>query len=795
MAKGYLRFVGERLNTVRALRLFADFADEYRDHVGIFNHTWIRPLTNLTANDVLIQLLVDDLPTKDPARPHLDAFKEFCDIEPDIPDPRRVNSNDGADRLLEKLPTLLETKANGNQRLRAGSARQLENEKLFVIPVDAIQARLELDDPDAIVDPDAINDYAYQIFSFFQFHATSLKVATPVVTSHSDRFLPEMVYFFHLMIDKLRGASPVCEQAIVQYPDGLFLDCYETTRNPKYRVAVSTKMVPDSEALDHFCRLMLNIAGLLGNKTPHHQRHDMPFLAAVYVQDEHLTRPPDQALAPDQVPASGVVPFAGEDLLVDLGSTRFVEDWWVRSPLASLKYTPVSMSSDPAKDGIAELKKYRDRSDTYYGFRLRLENSRYLTLGEKEKEAVTNELTRNLSDIRFKLTELENTGQSFPRLLRFRPDQLGALMDVLRTFSAEDLKRLRYAFQASNPYPEIPVEFEFSHYILIDGIVNKTGLTLLNRHKPTPQVRAERDRFGELLTEIKTVPCHEFWFDPFWATMYRNQRQSSYLFVPYQTRLSPPLHVWDKDKFDPILKDYLETAFKENPGWKQPENPIYLFDGDLHDPDILTLTVLDDSDFKSILTLDVIPLINDNVNIVQSIGVEKMVRILSKKISENRILTDFETDISTRRRDFKQSAYEYAVETAQITANLTGELAGALNDLVTDATQMIVEANELNEWLKKAREAADEMRQQQKELENSLARTTRQAKQLDNVILDQIKQVEQSIESAIQQRKNMLDDIHLAAEEIKQTRTDLETQLGQLHNLILPAQSEQPVQE
>ena len=299
-----------------------------------------------------------------------------------------------------------------------------------------------------------------------------------------------------------------------------------------------------------------------------------------------------------------------------------------------------------------------------------------------ESEREIEEIESQINNLEYRRALLASASERKPLLLRFSQWQLPALADYLSTLSPMRLagESLRYAFQSTEDNPS------GYHYLLIP-----------------PEILAEAD-----ITPLYSWPNFEekrvFWMDPLWARYYPGSAERSYLFVPFEMALFPPMHNWDDNEMADYLKKVIqEWSNQEDQNEKVPEQPIYVFDlvetrgeeGGLDQK--IHILVLDEVSFRPINVN--LPWINDCLVLHQELTTEPTISALASAKSQEKLVESAMNREADMLRKVKQTADRIQKQIEEILTELAQAFVSQYTMLNEETNATANKASQLNNRL------------------------------------------------------------------------------------------------
>lgn len=264
-----------------------------------------------------------------------------------------------------------------------------------------------------------------------------------------------------------------------------------------------------------------------------------------------------------------------------------------------------------------------------------------------------------------------------PILLRFTQARLHVLADVLRSYPQKIIQsgRIKYAFQATEHKPE------GLHYLLID---------------PAQAVKTEMDPF--LLWLDPGGQAVQFRLDPFWASYYHGHDNKYLLFVPQGSALSPPMHDWDQKSMDTYLRDIMTKWYHGEHGVPViPGKPIYIFEGETRADANVQISILDHDQFQPLR--ERLGWLNDNLDIIQAVEKEELVREIAQDITGRRLAEFFKNKTAEAEAAFEAAAQETGNRIASKLNDMTEILTEEISRLVREVHKTTGEILELRKQL------------------------------------------------------------------------------------------------
>lgn len=427
--------------------------------------------------------------------------------------------------------------------------------------------------------------------------------------------------------------------------DGQLLNGFQNDASGRVvRVFVPAGSFPRKEALEAYCRLLLAAPGLFG-------------LAGASTIQEIL---------------SAIVPTGRADeparyLHLYLGQLPFYSDYEI-SPRREIATIDVAGLADTPQ-AMQRLSVALEAARPRLGYRLRLARSRYTRSDQDSIERLEHERLA----ISERIADLQGFAKGRPRLLRFGPQQLPAMADVLRFFPSNRLPDLLYGFHAR------PDAGAGAHFLLVPHDCKH----LFETDPLLYWTRAEG-------------PTIDFWLEPNWARDYLPQNHHM-VFVPHGRTLTPPLHSWAVDSMDDYLRQTvasLRPSATARSALPLPATPLYLFDGDEERIDV---TVVDRAAFRPLHTS--LPWLNDNLRLIETWGgAQKFIQKLSAEAALGSLARQSAAQAAQATRDLDElieaSDAQAAAGLSSLLQTMTeeiGRLAGEGETLINQARALNVE--------------------------------------------------------------------------------------------------------
>ena len=623
-----------------------------------------------------------------------------------VPDPGQIKTNPKRARCFEAMIEAYRTLRGQEPMAQAPQGRQTELAAgIADLALDQALTPGEASDPagDNLVLVDhADGEQAKALLLELSTHATAVRIAAA-----GDRLL------FHVKDDHGRKSG---FQALMS--SGLagarVLTGYEVG---KHRLFLPRDGAPVRRNLEHFLSLV--------------RLHPQLFHLAETAENQELR------LALDRVEEKG----AHRVELSDLSRLTFHHDIaFTAKADQPIEFRAVTLESDTA--ALEQL--WSQLQQTHRGYRLSLRRTRLRETGERERLR----LEEQLAEIRYKLAWLDSAQKPRPVLLRFGPQQLPALADLLRVMPMDTIndENLLYGFQATDHQPG------GNHYLMFD-----------------PSKMILRDLDPLILWEEAGAPHMRFHLDPFWAKYYHHQDTQSLVCVPHGTALTPTMHDWDQTGMDTWLRKVMTHWFRESEALaKIPARPIYLFDGQPEKDNAIQITVLDQDGFQPLITR--LGWLTDNLTLLQALDTERFISGLANEASRRELASAIEMGARESAVRLETMASEVSRDMAGVLEVMTHTLGRELNK-VADETQTMVERirhirKELREW----EQAEAEMKAFAREIRRRKVEVTRKSDENRTRFGEMEERVRRQLASSRSKRMQLLEDINNEVRALRETR-------------------------
>ncbi|HSR49458.1 MAG TPA: hypothetical protein VLV83_01445 [Acidobacteriota bacterium] len=625
--------------------------------------------------------------------------------------PRRESAASGALPMTQALPWLL-----------------LNADTQAVEPADA------LDDEFLLAAHDFSPDALARLFDSAALHATSVRVAAGESAAGTH-------HLFHLRADRRRRSSVASALSGEAFEQAVPLAGYETEDEGRVFLPLAARVGHDD--LQSFARLLKRLLealpenGGVGDGSPppsssgqgtQSDRSESP-LEAMQSKGTQPGRAAEAAVRPGtrlRPPASlriAVMPApsaADEDvpdryLVLDLSRLRFRSSLTLAPPQAfGARFRLLRLSdSGPAMRRLEAL--LREQAPES-GYRLELTETPLREPSEVERIR----LRERQAELEYQLALLDSISAPQLRLLRFDPDQLPALAEVLRAFPRSVLRSgaLQYAFQAVENEPL------GRHYLLIDS--NQASMSELD---------------PLLLWERPERPPMRFWMDPSFARDYASEQTLDHLvFVPEGTALFPPLHSWERQGMDAYLRRLLRHMLprdREGAGGSAshdlPEQPLLLFEGPAGPRQTLQTAALDRASFTSLEVR--LGWLNDNLTLHRQLAEqEKRLTQLAQDAWQSRLFDQLREQARQARQDFEDSAQQTRGRVTSLLDELTDELSREIDSTVTRTHATAEEVRRLNRRLEALVKTREEMEETSDEIDRLQRQILAEAAQLKRTL-------------------------------------------------------------
>jgi len=334
-------------------------------------------------------------------------------------------------------------------------------------------------------------------------------------------------------------------------------------------------------------------------------------------------------------------------------------------PPLTPKLEIIRLHSDPA--GYAEIRQNVERA----GYRLHLRKSKHLQFDTLELERLEAELYYLQEEVNV-LRDLQG---SSPRLYRFSHTDLEALVETLTQYAPECLKQILYAFHAPTKDGLIS-----HHYLFLRDDIP----TLLGQHI---------DRWIRKATQ----PV-EFWLDPRWASIYRDNNNSA-VFVPIGMVLAPDFHSWEVKTMDQYLRLVAEDWFEITNGARTlPKHPLFVFEED--GTEGVQVRILDLDEFKPISDPIIVGWQNDVLNVIYHTDtVKEFIETISNQRLRQRHIAEATAELEAARTMFEQRRMDIMNQMDEASKALLSDIAHVLDQVQEEAEKLIDNGKEMNSRL------------------------------------------------------------------------------------------------
>ncbi len=567
---------------------------------------------------------------------------------------------------------------------------------------------------------------ALAVFEEIRFQATSLRVA-------AKNSKMGILYLFHVLDDQDRLSS--FQSAGV---GNLFSDCHILNGfiSNGGRVFLHPALNPEKKAFDFFCRIL--------KKAPR------VFNMESAISGDGLMAAIDQWPAKEEIKDKAANRF----LFFNLSGVFFS---------SQAEFTPgVSHYADfefhdlsRTEDALDNLRSAMEEAKPYIGYRLELRSTRHLETAEKERDLLQEELI----NLEYKLAYLDSIAQPRPVLLRFTQAQLHVLADVLRSYPQQIIQsgHIKYGFQATENNPE------GLHYLLVD---------------PAMAVKNELDPLLWWLNPGGQAV--QFRLDPFWARYYHSPDNKYLLFVPDGAALSPSMHGWNQESMDTYLRDIMKTWYHGKHGVPViPGKPIYIFEGDTGSDADIHISILDHDQFQPLR--ERLGWLNDNLDIIQAVEKEELVREVAQDITGQRLAEYFRDKAAEAEAAFEAAAQETGNRIASRLDDMTEILTEEISRVVKEVQKTTGEILELRRQLEKYTGVRYEMEQGVKQAEDRKNEVRKNREELyKEMVRLETRVVQPALSAAEKTREKIEQEVSAEIDRLRDIRNKLRKKLFKL---------------
>ncbi|MCP4111365.1 MAG: hypothetical protein GY749_38520 [Desulfobacteraceae bacterium] len=556
---------------------------------------------------------------------------------------------------------------------------------------------------------------ALAVFEEIRFQATSLRIA-------AKKSKMGVLYLFHVLDDQDRLSS--FQSAVV---GNAFSDCHILNGfvSNGGRVFLHPDLNPEKKALDSFCRILKKAPRVFNMETAISGD-------SLMVAIDH--RPVDEGIKDKTASRFLFFNLSGVSFSSQAEFTPGVSHY------ADFEFHDLSRTSD----ALENLRYAMEEAEPYIGYRLELRSTRHLESAEKERDLLQEELI----NLEYKLAYLDSIAQPRPVLLRFTQAQLHMLADVLRSYPQQVIQsgNIEYGFQATEHNPE------GLHYLLVD---------------PALAVKNETDPLLWWLNPGGQAV--QFRLDPFWAPYYHGPDNKYLLFVPDGATLSPPMHDWDQESMDTYLRDIMKTWYHGEHGVPViPGKPIYIFEGDTGSDADIHISILDRAQFQPLR--ERLGWLNDNLDIIQAVEKEELVREIAQDITGRRLAEYFRGKAADAEAAFEAAAQEagnrIASKLDEMTEILTEEISRLVNEVQKTTGEILDLRRELEDYTGVHYEMKQELKQaedRKNEIEKNKEGFYKEMVRLENMVLKPVlsaaEKTREKVEQEVSAEIDRLQDI------------------------------------
>ncbi|HSR67065.1 MAG TPA: hypothetical protein VLU25_03925 [Acidobacteriota bacterium] len=573
-----------------------------------------------------------------------------------------------------------------------------------------------------------------ELFDSAALHATSVRVAAAESAAGTH-------HLFHMRADRRRRSSVASALSGESFQQATALAAYQA--DGEGRIFLPRSAEVGHAELQCFSRLLqrlLQASSREGQGDPGTRlSRTSPLCAALL---------PAPSAADEEVPS--------RYLVLDLSRLRFRPSLDLAPPRAfGARFRLLRLSdSGPA---IRRLEGLLQEQAPESGYRLELTETPLREPSQVERIR----LRERQAELEYRLALLDSISAPQLRLLRFDPDQIEALADVLRAFPRSVLRSggLQYAFQSVENEPL------GRHYLLIDS--NRTSMSELD---------------PLLLWERAGKPPMRFWMDPNFARDYASEeRLENWVFVPEGTALFPPLHSWERQGMDVFLLRLLRRLLPRDT-WEKttsggasdlPQQPLFLFEGPSGPGQTLQTAVLDRASFTPLEIR--LGWLNDNLALQRQLaGQEKRLAQLAEDAWQSRLFSQLRQEARQAREDFEQSARQTRQRVTSLLDELSDQLSREIDSTVTRTHATAQEVRRLNLRLQALLETRDEMEETSEEIDRLQRQVLAEAAQLKRT-LDTLEDstVTPLLQRAESTRRSIQERLQEQIDSLKKTRRTL----------------------
>jgi hypothetical protein len=276
------------------------------------------------------------------------------------------------------------------------------------------------------------------------------------------------------------------------------------------------------------------------------------------------------------------------------------------------------------------------------------------------------------------------------------------------------------------------------------------------------------------------VRLMRFWLDPHWAQFYNRNENKALVFVPHGMTLYPSMHSWAATTMDAYLREILGETYHGELGVDTvPDAPLYLFDGNVSLDNELYLTILDRNQFYPLDRMR-IGWLNDNLSLLDAVGVAEFIEQMADHTKQQRIVNDVTQMTQDAENHFQALATQINKTVVKITNDLTTCLTSELKRIVEETQDLTQKAQALQRRV-------DELESLHQEMTSLAYRTNNMVQQVENKIPEVEQHTEQLstrvkrvISETEHQRQRLQEDTEQAVEVLKQTHVALKGKLAEL---------------
>lgn len=539
-------------------------------------------------------------------------------------------------------------------------------------------------------------------------------------------------YLYHIMDESERQSALEAAVAAGRFPECHFLTAYQSDEvragvSKPWLVFVPDTVLPQREALDHFCRFLTAAPDLFTtNAEPKSQA-----LAAVVPGDDEN---------------------AGTQLLI-LADILFRDEWEFTRRSADLGVVEL-LALQESESARAQLQEAIAAAQPRVGYQLELRRSRYRAADADELERLAQkkfEIEEHIAD----LISFRDTAPR-PMLLRFTQEQLPVFADFVRHHPPQELNQLLYGFETNVG------QMGGVHFLYVDAQAQR-----LAAGDPLPWW----GQFGQ--------QAMRFWLDPHWARSYWPEAQH-HVFVPFGLTLFPTLHSWDVASMDDYLRQMFLEAYEARHRVEQiPDRPLYVFDGLAAPGAQLEMSILDRDAFQPLTSC--LEWLNDNLRVLQHVELQTFIAQMADDVARLEMSRQLADEADASMAAFKRKTEKAQQEMAE---SLRGTFEGIeveVNEVLQESRAFVSEAQALNHRLQRVRALHAELKALVDQARDHEEQIDEELRQLRQHYEDLVKEVEADIERAGETRERMTRNVEKTVAQLEQTYRELQGKLRELY--------------